>query len=536
MAMRVGWSKQLLGVAGMAMLFTGGAGAATPQDTLVMAWNIDAISTFDPAQIGEVVTNELITNTCDTLVDYQQEDPSKVRPALAESWEVSEDGQEITFLIRDGLSFPSGNKLTAGDIAWSMQRVVKLGFGNAATMTEYGFTEETVDEQITAPDDRTLVVKLDKPYPMSLFLQAIGANRVSIGLDRELLLKEENDGDFGNKYLTTNTACVGPYRLRQWNAGEVVVLEANEGYWRAQPAMKRIIVRHVAEASTQRLLLEQGDVDVARDLTPEDMKALEQNPDVEIVRTLRPQLVYWAFNNADPAFANDKVRLAMRYLIDYDGLARTVMAYDGEPRASFVQMGAFGALGKEEGQPFKLDTEKAKELLAEGGYPDGFDTTMIIATLPYTAPLAQHVQANAAKVGVNIKIEQMASAQLFSKVRGRDFDTAILGWQTSVADAHGMASRQIYNPDNSEEAKLTMYPSWRGSFRSEEANRMIEEALLERDTARRENIYKDLQRQMLEKGPVAYMFQMYNTAGIRKDVKDWTWNGFRTYYDVIEKG
>ena len=459
-----------------------------------------------------------------------------MRPGLAESWDVSEDGQEITFHIRDGLTFPSGNELTAGDLAWSLQRVVKLGFGNAATMTEYGFTKETVDQQITAPDDRTVLVKLDKPYPMSLFLQAIAANRVAIGLDRQLLMGEEVNGDLGNKYLTTNTACVGPYRLRQWNAGEVVVLEANEGYWRTEPAMKRVIIRHVAEASTQRLLLEQGDIDVARDLTPEDMKALEQNPQVEIVRTLRPQLVYWAFNNAEPQFANEKVRLAMRYLIDYDGLARTVMAYDGEPRASFVQMDAFGALDKAEGQPFKLDLERAKQLLTEAGYGDGFSTTLIITTLPYAAPVAQHIQENAAKVGVNIAIEQMAAAQLFSKVRGRDFDTAILGWQTSVADAHGMASRQIYNPNNDPAAKLSMYPSWRGAFYSEAANRMIDQALLEREPAKREAMYQELQRQMLEKGPVAYMFQMYNTAGIRKEVQNWTWNGFRTYYDVVEKG
>lgn len=511
------------------------AQAATPKNALVMAWNIDAISTFDPAQIGEVVTNEIVVNTCDTLVDYDPEDATKIIPLFAEKWDVSDDKMQITFHLRKGAVFPSGNKATAKDTAWSLQRVVKLGFGNAATLTEYGFTRDNVDKTIVATDDDTLVMKLDKPYPTSLVLQAIAANRVSITLDSKLLLGQDVGGDQGNKYLLARTECIGPYNLKQWNAGEAVVLEANESYWGTAPRLMRIIIRHVAEAGTQRLLLTQGDVDIARDLTPEDLRDMEKAKDIDLVQTLKPSLFYWGFNNSSPIFSNDKVRLAMRYLVDYDGLAKTVMAYIGEPRASFVQLGAFGALDKKEGQPFKLDPEKAKALLAEAGYPNGFEASMIIGTHPYAAPIAQHVQQNAAKIGVKIKIERMANAQLFSKVRGREFDTAMLGWQTSVPDAHGNASRQIYNPDNRLEAKQTMYPSWRGAFYSEEANKAVDAALLEKDEAKRRELYYDLQRQMMQTGPVAYMFQTYDSSGLRKNVKNWKQNGFKSYYSLTSK-
>lgn len=511
------------------------AGAATPSSALVMAWNIDAISTFDPAQIGEVVTDEIVKNTCDTLVDFDPADESKVVPLFAESWDVSDDRLQITFHLRKGATFPSGNPATAADTAWSMQRVVKLGFGNAATLTEYGFTKDKVDSQITAPDDATLVLKLDKPYPTSLILQAIAANRVSATMDRKTLMANEVNGDLGNKYLATRTECVGPYKLVQWNAGESVVLQANESYWGQAPALKRVLIRHVAEAGTQRLLLTQGDVDVARDLTPEDLKDLESSPDVSVVRVLKPQLFFWIFNNADPIFANEKVRLAMRYLIDYDGLAKTVMTYTGVPRASFVQIGAVGALDEKEGQPFSLDLDKAKALLAEAGYPNGFKANVFIGTLPHSAPIAQSVQQNAAKIGVELTLERMANAQLFSRVRGREFQTAMQAWQTGVPDAHGNASRLVYNPDNRAEAKQTQYPSWRAAFYSEEVNKKIAAALLEPDPENRNAMYHDLQRQIMQQGPMAIMFQMYNVAGIRKSLKNWSWNGFRTYYELVGK-
>jgi peptide/nickel transport system substrate-binding protein len=262
----------------------------TPSDTLVMARNIDAISTFDPAQIGEVVTDELILNMCDSLVAIDPSDEAKVVPAFAKSWEVSDDRMKITFQLVENAVFPSGNPVTSKDVAWSMQRVLKLGFGNAATMTEYGFTADGAVEELVATGDHTFEMNLSRPYPTGLILQAIASNRVANVLDSTLLMGEEIDGDLGNKYLTTNTACVGPYSLTKWNAGEVVILEANDTYYGDAPKIKRVIVRHVAEAQAQRLLLEQGDIDVARDLGAEDLGELAKNSHITVASTTKHQL------------------------------------------------------------------------------------------------------------------------------------------------------------------------------------------------------------------------------------------------------
>jgi peptide/nickel transport system substrate-binding protein len=509
--------------------------AATPPDSLVMAWNIDAISTWDPAQIGEVVTSEIYSNTCDTLADFAVDDEKKVTPDLAKSWEISPDRKTITFHLQDNLKFADGSAATAGDLAWSMQRVVKLGYGNAANIKEYGFDKDNVDQRITAPDDKTLVMSFDKAYPTNLVLQAIAANNVSSLLNRKVVEKEAVNGDLGHKYLSTHTACVGPYQLMRWNAGEGVVLQATPNYWGEQPKLKRILIRHVAETGTQRLLLTQGDVDIARDLSADDLKTLDEGGQVKVEKTLKPQLFFWTFNNEDPIFKNEKVRLAMRYLIDYDGLAKSVMPYLGVPRASFVQIGAFGALDEQAGQPFKLDLEKAKQLLSEAGYPNGFSASVIFGTLPHSAPIAQSVQQNAAKIGVKLNLERMANAQLFSRARGREFQSAMMAWQTSVPDAYGNASRLVFNPDNRKEARATQYPSWRAAYYDPEMNKKVEAALLEPDDNKRIALYADLQHEVMQKGPMAIMFQMYNTAGISPTVKNWTWNGFRVWYGAASK-
>ncbi len=511
------------------------AKAATPANTLVMAWNIDAISTFDPAQIGEVVTNELITNTCDQLVMFDPKQEAKVLPSFAKSWDVSEDKKTLTFHLTQGATFPSGNPVTAEDIVWSLKRVIALGFGNAAAITEYGVTKDNVDSAITAPDASTLVLKFEKAYPTNLLLQAIAATNVSSVLDRKTLMEKEQNGDFGNAYLKDHTECVGPYRLVRWNQGEGIVLQANENYYGKKPGLERILIRHVTESGTQRLLVEKGDVDIARDLNPEDLKAVDGKNGVDVVSVLKPQLIFLTMNVKEKPFDDPKVRLAMKYLIDYKALGDTVMKYLGTPLQSFAQSGAWGALQGEEGTPFSLDLDKAEALLAEAGYPDGFTSSLYIGSLPWSSPLGQHLQENAAKIGVTLKIEQMANAQLFAKARGREFQSIIMAWQTSVPDANGNALRLVYNPDNSDEAKATQYPSWRAGYFDEGYNARALAAAVEIDEARRTEMYRTLQQDWMQTGAMAIMFQSYNVAAKRDDVKNWTWNGFRTYYREASK-
>ncbi|MCZ2328741.1 ABC transporter substrate-binding protein [Bartonella sp. F02] len=523
----------------MAMnLFLQPVSAKTPSDTLVMAWNIDGIMTFDPAQLNEATTSEIILNVCDSLVDSSIEDAGKVVPRLAKSWDVSggDDSTVITFHLRDNLKFSDGRSANAHDLVWSMKRVVHLKMAAAATFNEYGITTETVDDAIQALDDTTLVMKFNKPYPAELILNNIGTNHASILLDRETLMKHEEDGDMGNRYLVSRAACVGPYTLANWRHGEAALLHSNPHYWGDAPKLKKILIRHVAEPGTQRLMLQKNDVDVARNLGPEALSDLQKTTDIRIEKVLVPAIFYWGFNMTNPIFSNEKVMLAMRYLIDYDGLGKTVLKGIGIPRASFLPVGTLGSLNEEEGQPFKVDVEKAKQLLTEAGYPNGFETSVLVSATPTSLSIVESIQDSVAKAGIRLKIERLAGTQLFSKVYARAYDTAFVGWSNESSDSHTMATRLIYNPDNRFEARNTAYPSWQSAYLDENMNRKVEEALFEKDSQSRAQRYVDLQREFMQKGPYVFVFQKYNVVAVAPVIKKWVQNGApRIFYNLIEK-
>ncbi|WP_208432086.1 ABC transporter substrate-binding protein [Bartonella alsatica] len=510
--------------------------SASPKDTLVMAWNIDSISSFDPAQSVEVVTSELLMNICSALVQYDKHDPTKIRPAMAQSWDVLDNGKRIVFHLRDDLKFDDGRVATAHDLVWSMKRIVKLGLSYAQSLRDYGFTKNNVETNIQALDDKTLQLKLDKPYPIQLILTVIGQSYASALLDRQTVEANSIDGDMGNKYLATHSACVGPYKLVRWFPGEKVVLEATQHYWGDLPKIKKIIVQHVADSASQRLLLEKGDVDIARDLSSEDVLDIErQGGSVKINRVLRPQIIYLSLNNKNTIFANEKVRLAFRYLVDYEGLGRTVLKGIAIPRASYMSLGIPGALDEKEGVPFKLDLKKAKQLISEAGYPNGFKANLLVGSLSYMSPIAQYIQTNAREIGVKLTIEKMAQNQLLSRVRSGNYDTAIMGWGSADPDGHPASLNHVFNPDPTFTKKHNMYLAWRAGYYDENINKMVMDALFEQDQNKRILQYRALQHYVFEHGPMVYLFQTYYTVGMGPAVKKWIWNSFRLYYNDAEK-
>ena len=208
--------------------------AETPADTLVVAATIDDIISLDPAQSFEFSGNDVNNNTYDRLVDFDPLDLDKgFQPSLAESWEVSEDGMSITFTMREGVTFHSGNPVRAEDAAWSLQRAVKLNKTPAFILTQVGFTPDNVEEKIVA-DGNTLTLNLDKPYAQSFVLNCLTANVASV-IDKELVMQNVEGEDLGNTWLSTNDAGSGPYVLAAWRANEVVQLTAFEEYFRARP-------------------------------------------------------------------------------------------------------------------------------------------------------------------------------------------------------------------------------------------------------------------------------------------------------------
>ncbi|MCP4470380.1 MAG: ABC transporter substrate-binding protein [Gammaproteobacteria bacterium] len=504
----------LLGFAAALMLVTGASQAATPKNTFVLAKDIADIITMDPAEVFELTTGEIIANIYDRIMMFEPEDLQNLVGGVAESWEVSEDGKTITFKVRSGLKFHSGNPVRAEDVAWSLQRVVKLNKTPAFIVTQFGWNADNVDSLVKATDNDHLQITITEEFSPGLVLNALSAGIASV-VDKKLVMSHEKDGDLGYDWLKSNSAGSGAFSLKTWKANEIVMLQAHKGYRHGAPGMDRVILQHVSEPSSQRLLLEKGDIDMARNLTPDQVKGIEGNSDIAVDGHPKGTIVYMAANAGHPILGKDKVVQAMRHLIDYDSMADSFLAGQFVVHQAFWPAGLWGAL---ETTPYKQDVVTAKALLAEAGHADGFELTIHTLTNSPFPEIAQAVQANLAKGGIKTNIVTLEGKTLWPKYRAREHDIILAHWSPDYVDPHSNADAFANNPDNRFEAKKTGHLTWRNAWSDDASNSLAIKARNELDLDKRKQQYLELQAMLQKKGPFVIMFQQNEQVARRRNL------------------
>ena len=512
-------AQTVLGAAALALAgFAAPAIADTPKDALVMAWQFDDIVSLDPAEIFELSGAEYSAQIYDRLIHFDVNDVSKIEGEVAESWTVSPDGKTFTFKIRDGIKFHSGNPLTAEDVAWSFQRAVKMNKGPAFILTQFGLTPENVDQKVRATDARTLVFETDKAYAPTFVLYCMTADVTSV-VDSKLVKTKEVNGDFGNAFLKTNSAGSGPFILKQWKASELLSFDANPNYWGGAPKVKRVLIRHIAEPATQRLLLEKGDVDVARNLKPEQFEPLRGNDKIRIVQAPKGTLFYFGLNQKNEVLAKPEVRKAFKYAVDYNGMAKTIMNGLGAVHQSFLPKGFLGAI---DDTPYSYDPAKAKELLRQAGYPDGITVTMDVRNTSPSMDMAQAIQGSAAAAGIKINLLPADGKQVVTKYRARNHEALLYQWGADYQDPHTNADTFAANPDNADDAKAKPL-TWRNAWDIPELTKKTLAAVEERDAGKRAAMYQELQKEVLETSPFVIMFQQTEVIAERSNVEGLVW-------------
>ena len=489
------------------------AQAATPKDILVMANKIDDIITLDPAEIFEFSGAEYAANTYDRLINYDVDNVSDIFGGIAESWKISDDGLTYTFNIRKGVTFASGNKLSADDVVFSLRRVILLDKSPAFILSQFGFTPENVETTITKTDDYTVKIVIDKPYAPTFFLYCLTSTAGSV-VDMKEVMAHEKDGDLGYNWLKTAYAGSGPYTLKTWKASETLTLDANMNYWGGAPKLKRVIIRHINESANQRLLLEKGDIDIARNLRPDDLKGLAGNADIKIRKKAKGAVWYLGLNQKNEYLQKPQVRQALKYLIDYKGMEQTMLNGKATIHQAFLPKGFLGAL---EETPFSLDVEKAKALLKEAGLADGFSVTMDTRNNEPTTSMALAIQATFAQAGIKLEIIPGEGKQTLTKYRARTHDIYIGRWGPDYMDPHTNADTFARNPDNSDDAKSKPL-AWRNAWDIPEMTKKADAAVLEKDTAKRAEMYLELQREHQQVSPFVIMFQDIEILGKRANV------------------
>ncbi len=518
--------RPLLAGAALSMLVFSGAPsfAETPADTLVLAWAIDDTITLDPGESFEISPAEFLGNSYDMLVRLDITDTTKVKGGIAESWTVSDDGLTYTFKLKPGLKFASGNPITAEDVAWSFERAVKMDKSPAFILTQFGLTGENVTEKAKAADENTFVFTVDKSYAPSFVLNCLTATVGAI-VDKKLVLEHvapvtptddyKFDNDFGNGWLKTGYAGSGPFKIRDWRANEIVVLERNDNYYGEKPALARVIYRHVKESATQRLMLETGDIDVARNLEPGDYDAVSKNDKLATTSAPKGTVYYISLNQKNETLAKPEVRQAFKYLVDYDAIGSTLIKGIGEIRQTYQPKGVLGSLDE---APFKLDVAKAKELLEKAGLKDGFSVTMDVRSSQPVTGIAESIQQTVGQAGIKLEIIPGDGKQTLTKYRARNHDIYIGQWGMDYWDPNSNAETFTSNPDNKDDA-ATKTLAWRNSWDVPELTAQTKAALLERDNAKRAEMYQKLQQESLETSPFVMIFQQTEVAGLRGNVK-----------------
>jgi peptide/nickel transport system substrate-binding protein len=508
---------------GVLLAANGPAHAETPADTLVEAFAMDDIISMDPGEAFELSTAEITANTYSLLVRLDMTDTSKVKGDLAESWTVSDDGLTYTFKLKPGVKFASGNPVTAEDVAWSFERAVKLDKSPAFILTQFGLDGDNVTEKAKAIDDTTFVFTVDKAYSPSFVLNCLTATVASV-VDKKLALEHvaavtpsdtyKYDNDFGNAWLKTGFAGSGPFKLREWRANEIVVMERNDNYYGEQPKLARVIYRHMKESSGQRLALEAGDIDVARNLEPGDLDAIKNNPDLATTRATKATVYYISLNQKNPNLAKPEVREAFKYLVDYDAIGTTLIRGIGEIHQTFLPKGVLGELDE---NPYKLDVAKAKELLAKAGLADGFTVTMDTRNTQPVTGIAESFQQTLAQAGITLEIIPGDGKQTLTKYRARNHDMYIGDWGMDYFDPHSNAETFTSNPDNSDATKSKTL-AWRNAWDVPDLTKTTAEALVEKDPAKRAETYRQLQKTVLSTGPFIVIYQKTEVAGLRRNV------------------
>jgi peptide/nickel transport system substrate-binding protein len=418
------------------------APAVEEPTTLVVAMNIDGIITLDPGHAFEIEPPVVFDATYDQLVETLPDSLTEYTPRLAESWEVSDDGLVHTFHLRPGVTFASGNPVTAEDFRFSWQRLINLK-GSGAWYVR-------MVESIEAVDDLTLKVTLTEPSPE--FMSAVSSSMLA-ALDSKLVkeqggtdAEDADTTDTAKEWLEQNSAGSGPYIQTSWVPKGEIVLEANPNYWREGPNIDKIIIKNVTDPTVALQMLQTGDADLVYMLDRDLADQVEADPNLELVVGQMYNMEYVAMTSnperSEP-LSDPTVREAVILSLDYDGMIDGILSGYAIRAPVMVPL---GVAGSDPAMIVERDVEKAKELLAEAGYPDGFEVELAYGTSAERDSIAAKMQSDLAEVGIDVTLRPLEMSVYYTEARAQNLAFLIGPWATDRMDIANWVPYMAY-PD-----------------------------------------------------------------------------------------
>lgn len=495
-----------------AALMLGGLEAATAQERGgIMHYGRYADSIFiEPVLNDANVDIWIMANIYETLI-VPTKDGKGLLPGLATEWSVNPAGDAVTLKLREGVKFSDGTPMTAEDVVWSLKRASNPDNGI------WNFLVASIDT-VTAPDALTIDIKLKHSDPTILSALSV-FNTAIMQKARFEAMPGDTDQAKAEEYAK-NPVGTGPFILESWDRGATMKLVKNPNYWgtgedgKPLPYLDGVTFEVIPDDATRILKLQSGDLDGAEFIPFARVAELDADPDInmelfpstkvnDIIMNVRPML-----DGKPNPLMDDKVRQAMNYAANKDALVQVVTYGVGTPLTSYMSASTPMHAGDTPLYPY--DLAKAKALMAESAYPNGFETSiLILAGNQDDLGIATSLQQMWDPLGIKLEIKQMDNASRTALYRKGTFTMRTGGWTNDIADASQITSYYAYSP---------LIDSRHTSWKNEEVNKLFEASQSEMDVAKRTKQFARIQEIFNSSGPILSMYATPYPVALRNNV------------------
>lgn len=451
------------------------------------------ISVLDPMMVVDTPSNGPCFMIYDGLVTFDKD--MNVKPVLATTWDISDDKKTWTFHLRPNVKFSNGAPFNSKSVQFTFERMMDPATASPAR------TQYAIIDHVETPDDLTAKFVTKEPFP-DLLLNLAQPNFLAYDPDAT---KKFSVKDYGRNPVGT-----GPYMLKDWVSGDHALFVPNPNYWGPAPALSSITYKPVPEAATRAAMLRTGEADIAVKIAPEDIKNLQGDSNLNVLTLDSMYQISFELNNTlkNPPLDNKMVRQALNYAVDKDSIVKNVLMGLGAPMVS--PMGP-GIKYRATFKPYEYDPAKAKKMLADAGYPNGFK---LVLTTPHGRYLkdqevAQAVQGYLQAVGIQAEVQTMEWAPYMVFIqKDASRQAMLLGRATPVADytatrLWSKAAIGLYNVTGFWRPKIEeLLPEARSSF----------------DDKQRTDLYQQIQAIVWDEAPWIFLHNQKAVIGVRKGV------------------
>jgi peptide/nickel transport system substrate-binding protein len=495
---------------------SGGVGQTIPAKyqkggTLIVA-NEAELNDNDPQKYNGTHAGRTLRNIFDPLVTIYN-DSSQLTGGLAESWDISEDGLTYTFKLRPNLVFQDNTPITADNVAFTFLRILddnnewnkKTGpFPGAKFEFPY-----VIPDQIKAVDPLTLRFQLSQPD--ATFLDNL--TWAGSGIISPTALQK-----YGMDF-TSHPVGAGPFQFSAWDKGTSFTIERFDKYWGGAPFLDKVIFKPVIEDAARLVQLQAGKVDLVAALAPQFIAQVKSNPDLVIHQTQGIHIWWVTLNLHEKPFSDVRVRQAMNYAIDKDTIIKTILGGAAVPSHSFAFPNT--PAYTEDLQQYPYDPDKAKDLLSQAGFPDGFTTTYLIpqsgSGMVAPTEIATVMQSQLAKVGVTVKIQTLEWTSYLSAY--------LAGLDKYSSGPVGMAqlSYMIPQPDPGMYAYDALGSKGSinaGYYANDQVDQLLLKAKGTTDPDARVPLYQQAEKLVAQDAPWIFMFHAFNVVAAHKKVQN----------------